>query len=308
MSLFLKRFEWFYQYLASKKLTLILFLLLCVFLIPGTFVKKTGYTLGIPGTVIFGFLGLNLILCTVQRMKTLSMAVIVIHLGTLLTFTGVVISSFGYVATVNIYEGTSVDTVYRWDLEKDAPLGVDLKVKKVNVTYYPIPIKVGVLRGAEKVGLFLLKTGESFNLEGYDVRADSMEFPDENLKLTVFKENSLIGTAETAGTNNLPEDFPFEFRLVAYQDPHLMRAWVDLVISQGPEVLAEGTSEVNAPLSWDQLSFHHTAINADSFGNPYAGIQITYDPGLPYVYSGFVVLAIGSIMYMLRLRRRYGFR
>jgi len=308
VSVVLKRFEWFYQYLASKKLTLILFLLLCIFLIPRTFVKTTDYTLGLPGSIIFGVFGLNLILCTVRRIKALSVSVIVIHLGTLLTFAGVVISSFGYIATVNIYEGTSVDTVYRWDLKKDAPLGVDLKVKKINIEYYPIPLKVGVLRGQEKVGLFLLKTGERFKLDGYDVRADSLKLPDENLQLSVYKGDSLVGTADTVGARELPEDFPFDFRLVAYQNAHLMRVWVDLVISKGSEVLAEGASEVNSPLSWNNIRFHNTAVNADARGIPYAGIQINYDPGLPYVYAGFVVLAAGSIMYSLRLRRRYGRR
>jgi len=306
VSVLLKRVEWFYQYLASKKLTLVLFLLLCLALIPGTFVEKEAYSLGVPGMVIFGCIGLNMVLCTVRRIKTLSMPVIVIHVGTLLTFAGVVISSLGYIATVNIYEGTAVDTVYRWDLKKDTPLGVDLKVKKVNVEYYPIPIKVGVLRGEEKVNLFMLKTGERFKLEGYDVRPDTIEFPAQNLKLTVFEGDSVVGTADTSGAKDLPPGFPFDFSLVAYQDPHLMRLWVDLQILKGSEVLAEGTSEVNHPLTWGKINFYNTKVDVDSYGNPYAGIQITYDPGLPYVYAGFVILGIGSLMYMYR--RLYGRR
>jgi hypothetical protein len=302
----LKRFEWLYQKLASKKLTIILFIVLCLYLIPRTLVEAEEYSLGIPGSVIFGFIGLNLILCTIRRLKALSAAVIVVHVSILLTFAGVVISSFGYVATVNIYEGASVDTVYRWDLHKDTPLGVDLKVKKINVDYYPFPIQVGVLRGDEKVGLFELKTGERFQLEGYDIQADTVEFPSKNLKLSVFNGDHFIGSANTEGTNDLPADYPFDFKLVAFKNPHLMRLWVDLTISRDSQILAEGTSEVNSPLSWEELSFYNTKVDVDDYGNPYAGIQISYDPGLPYVYSGFVLLGIGSLMYMYR--RLYGRR
>ncbi len=306
MSGFLKRFEWFYRFLASKKLALILFALLGILLIPRTFIETTDISLGPLGSVIFAFLGLNLVLCTVQRIKTLSKSVLVIHIGILVTFSGVVISSFGYVSTVNIYEGTGVDTVYRWDLEKDVPLGVNLMVKKINVNYYPIPVRVGVLRGEEKAGLFELKTGETFQIESYTIRPETMEFPAKNLKLTVFNDDHAVGTANTEGESNLPEGFPYEFKLVAFQNPHLKRLWVDLELSRGQEVVAEGTSEVNGPLTWEKLSFYNTKVDVDDYGNPYAGIQITYDPGLLYVYSGFIILGIGSIMYMFR--RLYGHR
>ncbi len=307
MSGVLKRFEWIYDFLASKKLTIILFLILCLFLIPRT-LRDTpeDITLGIYGSIIFGFLGLNLILCTLQRIKTLAKSVVVIHIGTLLTFTGVVISSFGYVATVNIYEGTSVDTVYRWDVKKDVPLGADLKVKKINMDYYPFPLKVGILRADEKVGLFELKTGERFQLEGYDIMAETVEFPSRNLRLSVYQSDRKIGTANTDGSKNLPADFPFDFRLVAYKTPSLKRMWVDLAVLENSEVVAEGTSEVNSPLTWDKLNFHNTQVDVDEYGRPYAGIQITNDPGLPYVYAGFVILGIGSLMCMHR--RLYGKR
>ncbi len=307
MSGVLKRFEWLYNFLASKKLTIILFLILCVFLIPRT-LRDTpeDISLGIVGSIIFGFLGLNLILCTLQRIKTLAKSVLVIHIGTLLTFTGVVISSFGYIATVNIYEGTSVDTVYRWDVKKDVPLGADLKVKKINMDYYSFPLKVGVLRADEKVGLFELNTGERFQLEGYDIMPETVEFPSRNLRLSVYQGDRKIGTANTDGRKELPADFPFDFRLVAYKTPSLKRMWVDLAVLENSEVVAEGTSEVNSPLTWDKLNFHNTQVDVDEYGRPYAGIQITNDPGLPYVYAGFVMLGIGSLMYMHR--RLYGKR
>ncbi|MEW6601394.1 MAG: ResB-like family cytochrome C biogenesis protein [Nitrospirota bacterium] len=303
----MKRFEWLYHFLGSKTLTLSLFLILCLFLVPRTFIKTEDIHLGVWGSIIFGALSLNMALCTVQRIKGLTTAVIVLHCGILAIFAGVAISSFGYVATVNIYEGTKVGKVYRWDIRKDVPLGMDIKVNKINVQYYPVAVKVGVLKGEEKFGLLMLKTGESFQLEQFTVRVDDLELMRvQKLDLSVFEGDRLVGTADTLGENTLPADFPFEFRLVAYQDPSLKRVWVDLSLLKGSEVLIEGTSEVNHPLNWGKFSFHNTRIDSDQYGLPYAGIQITNDPGLPFVYAGFVIAGTGSILFLLR--KLYGYR
>ncbi|WP_204318321.1 hypothetical protein, partial [Serratia marcescens] len=48
------------------------------------------------------------------------------------------VRTFGHVATVNVYEGASVDQAYRWDLERDAPLGADLTVTRINREFDPL--------------------------------------------------------------------------------------------------------------------------------------------------------------------------
>ena len=293
-----KSAEWLYHFLGSKKVAAILLVLLCVLLVPRTFTETTDISLDTAPSAILGLMGLNLLLCTAQRLKALAKPVLVMHIGAMLIFGGAVVSSFGYVATVNVYEGTSVDSVYRWDLKKEMPLEVDLRVNKINIEYYPIQVKVGVLRGEEKTGLFELKTGDSFQLDRYTVKADSMEFPAENLKLTISERNQVLGTAGTNGEKSLPEKFPYDFKLVAYKDPSFKRAWVDLTLLKDSQVVAEGASEVNNPLTWGKTSFHMVKIDADQFGLRFVGIQITNDPGKPYVYLGFTVLGLGSALYL----------
>jgi hypothetical protein len=271
---------------------------------PLTVTEEHSPFFGVLIDVILGLIGLNLLLCTVQRVRTLSKPTLIIHLGVIVTLIGSVISSFGFLATANIYEGSSVDKVYRWDIKKDVPLGVEVGVKKVNMEYYPVPIKIGVLQGNEKVGLFELKTGESFMLGDYLIRADVLEIPSEILKLSVTNKTGFVGSTDTSGRRDLPQDFPYAFVLVAFKDPHLKRIWVDLLLSKGTRIIAEGTSEVNSPFSWEGLNFYHTSMDKDTYGIPYAGIQITRDPGRPYVYTGFIIMGLGSLLYLVTFLRR----
>jgi hypothetical protein len=292
--------KWIYRFLTSKGLAIGLFGAVSLIAIPGTFMEKKNIYSSPIFITILGLMCLNLLLCTLKRLKTLSMPVLILHGGVILTVIGSVISSFGFVATVNIYEGTSVNKAYRWDIKEDISLLMDLTVKKINIEYYPIPVRVGVLKGEKRAGLFELKTGESFNLEGYTVNADTLELPSENLRLSVFNQGHLIGAADTSGGRDLPADFPYRFVLVAFKNPHLKRMGVDLKLSRESEIIAEGSSEVNRPFKWQGLYFHHTSTGRDRYGIPFAGIQITKDPGRPYVFLGFSVMGIGAVLYLGR--------
>ncbi len=288
------------QILASTELAIALFGAICLFAIPGTLMEKREIYSNPFFLALLGLLGLNLAFCTLNKFKAVSKPVLIIHSGVLLTLVGCVVSSFGFVATVNIYEGTMVDQVYRWDMEADVPLGIELTVKRIQREYYPIPIRVGVLKGEGKVGLFTLKTGEYFSVGTYRIRAESLSLPAENLKLTVLQGERPVGSYETSGRNDLPADFPYSFKLVAFQNPKLKRLWVDLLLSRSGETIAEGTSEVNAPFEWAGLSFFNTQVDRDPQGRAFAGIQIVKDPGRPYVFFGFTVTCLGAVLAFVR--------
>jgi len=294
-----KGFEWIYAFLTSREMAVGLFGAICLFALIGTVIEKEDFYSNPLFITLIALMGLNLLLCSVRRRKALSWPILILHAGIILTLMGSVVSSFGYVSTVNIYEGTAVDKVYRWDLKKDVPLGMELALKKINMEYYPISVKVGVLRQGEKVGLFILKTGESFKLDNYEIKVEALEFPSETLILSVFDQGHLIGSADTSGERDLPADFPYSFVLVAYKNPHLKRMWVDLMLLKGSDVIAEGTSEVNHPFVWQNLRFYHVQVDQDPQGFLYAGIQIRKDPGRFYVFLGFSVIGLGSIVYFI---------
>ncbi len=294
-----KGFEWIYSFLTSREMAIGLFGVICLFALTGTFIEKEGFYSNPLFIAMIGLMGLNLLLCTVRRKKALSWPILVLHVGVILTLSGSVVSSFGFVSTVNIYEGTTVNKVYRWDLKKDVSLGMEIALKKINIEYYPIPVKVGVLKQGEKVGLYTLKTGESFALDNYEIKVETLEFPLETLKLKIFNQGYYIGSTDTSGERNLPLNFPYDFVLVAYKDPHLKRMWIDLALLKGSEVIAEGTSEVNSPFIWQNLRFYHVQIAQDPYGFRYAGIQIRNDPGRFYTFLGFSVIGLGSVLYFI---------
>ena len=295
-------FKLFLDVVTSPRLTLTLFALLIIFLIPATFLQQ-GQTLHFLnlGKIFLAFIFLNLAVCTIYNIKTLRLGTIVLHLGTLIILTGSFISTFGYIATVNIYENSVTDTVYRWDTEEDVHLDFDLRINKVHMSYYPVPVKIGILKNGEKSDLITTTTDNSFVVDGYRIQVTHLDPVEKKLHLALETHGgNPVGIFVTSGQNTLPKDFPLDFKLVAYKDPTVRRMWVDLDVLENGEIVASGTSEVNSPLKWQGMLFFLTSVSADEYGNSYAGIQITKDPGLPLVYTGFFVFFIGLLLSLKR--------
>jgi hypothetical protein len=293
-----------YRYLCSTETAIFLFLAICILALPGTFGESRRIYSSPPFLALLALLWVSTLACTVKRIRSLHYSVLFVHGGVLLLLAGAMVSSLGFVATVNIYEGTGVDTAYRWDKGAEMPLGMELRVRKIHTEYYPAPVKVGVLRGAEKIALLTLNTGESFDIGDYSVTAVDLDPQARNLGLAVYRQGRFIGSADTSGRRELPLDFPYDFRLVAFKDRVLKRMRVDLQLLRESRAIAEGSSEVNSPFQWGGLYFFHVQSGRDPGGRAYAGIQIVRDPGKPLVFSGFVIVALGVVFSFAR--RFYG--
>jgi hypothetical protein len=293
------------QWLSSTQLSLILFGLLAAAAIPGTLLKSQREYYNHPAfqVILFAF-ALHLALCTARRWKSLSRTTLIVHAGVLITLAGAFLTGTGYVATINIYEGESSNSVYRWDLKKDTPFGHEIRVKKINTEFHPVPLQIGVMKGSEKHALKTVKTGESFPLDNYSVKAEKFDPMREAVTITVMKGTSLIGSADTLGVSSLPPDFPFSFKLVAFQDAVIKRFGVDLELLENGHVVTSGVTEINHPFNWNGLDFFNTEISTDQDKRPFAGIQIVHDPGKYVVYSGMFILAAGTIAAWYRRFKR----
>ncbi|MHB8810861.1 MAG: hypothetical protein ACYC9M_12745 [Desulfobulbaceae bacterium] len=195
----------------------------------------------------------------------------------------------------------STDTVFNWDVEQDVPLGLDLRVARINMAFYPVAVKIGILKNGQKADLVVTRTEDSFVFEGYRVQVQSLDPGTKELELAVQTlDGKQIGTLSTSGRKVLPTGFPLDFQLVAFMDPVLKRMWVDLELHRDGKLLASGTSEVNRPLRWQSMQFYLTQVDADQSGRRYAGIQISRDPGIPCVYTGFIILCLGLLLALKR--------
>lgn len=295
----MEKIDTIYRLLASKKFALYLFFGLAALLVPKTLISQPVPYIDWTMRAVLGLLLVNLSLCTIHRFKILRKATLLIHIGSIVTITGSLISGLGYVATINIHEGAATNTVFRWDIEQDVPLGFALKVKEIRREFYPIFIQVGVLNNSRKDSLHTLKTGESFKWGEFTILAESLDLDSRTLLLKVYGKNGLfVGSYDTSGENSLPAGFPLTFQLVAFKDPILKNVGVVLTLSEGNQTLAEGFSEVNAPLKWNGLKFHVTNVDVDQYGLPYAGLQIVRDPGIYIVYAGFVIICLGCLLHL----------
>lgn len=289
-----------WNFLTSTRFALALFGILSVLSFLGTLPGMEAVYKQPAFRVLLALLGFCTLACTLKRGKSTPWPVLVIHSGVIMTLVGGMMSWLGFVATINVYEGDTVDTFFRWDIEKDAALGFKLTVDRINTDFYPVPVKIGIMQGDAKKALFTLKSGESFDMPPYRITADRLDPDEEKVNLTVFRDGTPIGTADTDEKSDLPPDFPYSFKLVAYQNPKLKRMWVDLRVSDDGKTLLQGASEVNAPLQWNGLSFYHTQVSHDPDGRKYAGIQIVKDPGRPLVFAGMIVTTLGALLAFAR--------
>ncbi len=292
--------------LSSLKVALVFLLLIGLAAIPGTFVdnRHAYYGSGAFILLLAGF-SANLIICTIQRWRRLAISVLVVHLGVLLTIAGFVVRELtGTVATINVYEGESTRTFYLPYDDVDIDLGFSLFVRAIHKDYYPVPVRIGVLKGNEKLSLHTVNTGDEFDLEKFRVVVERFNPLNRSVHLSMYDGSRLLGTTDLVDESMPTADFPFRLRLVAFQTPHLKRSWVDLEIAKTGQAPVTGQSEINQPLSAQGYDFYYVQNAADDNGRIYAGIQIVKDPGRPLTFLGMAVAAIGALM--AAYRRLYG--
>lgn len=251
-----------------------------------------------PRRLLLFALSINLIFCTVIKWRRLTTSVLMIHGGIVAILVGGALGSLGFVATVNIHEGSDTATAFRWDRQEDTPLGFRLMVKRINYDYYPTPVRIGVLVDGDPVQLCEFITGESLVCAGLQIEALGFDPTLPALTLAVTFPD---GRRSEIMASTTVDDVKIGavIQLVAFKTPVVKRTWIDMAIIVDGAPPFNGQSEVNRPLIWQGLRFFHTATGTDPAGQSYAGIQIVKDRGLPLVYLGFALLLIGNISFFI---------
>ena len=292
--------------LASLEAALAILLLLGLAAIPGTFLEnRYGYYGSSAFLLLLVLLCISLLVCTFRRWRRLAAGVLVVHLGMLVILGGFVVrEAAGIVATINLYPGDTASRFYLPARDREVELGFSLRVQQVLTEYYPVSLKIGVLKGAAKQGLYTVKTGDMFLVQGYRIVAERFNRQGPSVQLTVYAGETRLGTVDTAGNTTLPADFPLKFKLVAYQDPQIRRSALELQTARSNEPPLNGHVEVNHPLSRYGVDFYYVQHAVDRQGREYVGIQIVRDPGRPVVFFGMALAAAGAVM--VAFRRLHG--
>ncbi|GAB4553606.1 MAG: hypothetical protein Tsb0017_05170 [Geothermobacteraceae bacterium] len=239
------------------------------------------------------------------RRRWARFAALVMHGALLLIMAGALASHFGFVATVNVYEGDHTTVAFDWDRKADRELGFTLQVDRAQLIFYPIDLKVGAIDPATGgvVKEWQVRVGDVFDLErgGYSVRVDAFDPLDKVLSLTLLragreqrKLSSRAGVKDLSGLVEGVVLYPLAFR-----DPVLKQYRSEVRLLEQGEVVRQGVIEVNRPLVHRGVAIYQTAWNRDDRGRPYAGFQLSRDPGEPLVWGGCVLFMFAFFAHLL---------
>ena len=103
--------------------------------------------------------------------------------------------------------------------------------------------------------------------------------------------------------------------MVETNNSMMFRSALEVVSLDGKPILEDGKPvrrvvRVNHPLQWGGYAFYQNNFIAASGGRPAASVfRVKYDRGIPTIYTGFVILTLGTcvLLYldpMLKRRRK----
>jgi len=288
------------HHLGSTRSSLYLFILLAICLAPAaTLGFAPEHPLFSPGKLLLYMLSLSLTFCTWQKRNRLSGAVIFIHIGVIVVLGGAVLAKAGFIATVNVYVHDTVSKIFRWDIQQESNLGFTLSVDNINQEFYPVPVQIGILKNNSPHKLIEVNQGEKFITDGYTIQVEQVD-PVKKYALLRIEKNGKNWSYNTAEENSFSKISNIAFQLVAYKNPATKRVWVDITITPSNGKPIPGTVEVNEPFFWNGYRFYHTNTKTDENGRAYIGIQIVHDPGIPLVYTGFLITLTGLLLLLIK--------
>ena len=296
----------------------------------GSYTYKLFYILGITDIYhCWWFVGLlvlfalNLLVCTFMRLKFLnkSIGLIITHLSILIILGGSIISAvFGERGMMSLEEGKGKNT-----------FSVGSKVKKLDFQVYLDDFTLEWYREqSHKVAahikdkdikkVFIVEIGKSYYLEGSEYSLKVLKYvPDfyldrnKNVKTRgEFPNNAALLVQLINGKTEekrwLFSEFP-DFLIGKDKNIDLYYRWQGRIkdfksklrIMDNGSVGVEKTIEVNVPLKYKGYTFYQSSYNPENLN--WTGLQVVKDPGVFWVYFGFLLLNIGIfIVFLKRIR------
>ena len=316
-------------FLSSLKFTLVLIVIVIVASTVGTFLNQSEANVAIYHSAWFAFLlgllELNLVLCTLKRLKGMKLkklGFLAIHLGVALVLAGALAGSiWGIRGYVSVSIGKTAAS-FRLPDKSLHPLPFEITLDDFKVEYYDYGQILAMGGPLEKPLYMKAIPGNAYQLKGTDYvlgvmtylpnfcmdmgtkKACTRNFIPENpallVQLTKGEENREVWLfaryPEMQGTHR---GGPLPFKLVYDWAEHVKAYKSFATIKKSNGSTEKAVIEVNRPLELEGFSLYQSGY--DTAYHSYSQFQVVSDPGLYIVYAGFL-LVVAGVVFVLYLK------
>lgn len=237
--------------------------------------------------------------CSASNRRRLTVALDAgMHLSIVVVLAGAAVKAlFGFEGTKNMYVGVPEAQIFDWRSGSDVPLGFDLLVEELKMSYYPALAKIGVTEKATGIPVELLTVRENAgagssdgSLLLQDMRYDAASSLFEMVAVQGQKADLIRFPKESGGPSNVDVG-TYTLSLVAWRrDLREVRGQV--AIRERGRIVQQDRLRVNGRMSFRGWNLYLTGWGRDEFGNEFVGIQVTRDPGAVLFWTGSVLFMV----------------
>ena len=232
----------------------------------------------------------------------------VVHLSVVVILAGALIGSFfGFDGFVNIPEGGSANHIRLRNADVTIPLGFEVRCDDFDVSFYDsgspkeFRSSLVILENGKKISAKDIIVNDPLRYKGINFFQSSYgQIPPQNIQLSFTTANSTASVRHNVSIGqsvNLP-DSAGRFTVQKYINNYNFKgtmvgeAVLGLLEKPGKEPM-----EIALPLrfpTFDKMRKGEWIISVEGYEDAfYTGLQVTKDPGVPLVYSGFILLIVG---------------
>jgi len=304
----------FLETISSMRTAVIIFVLIAAASTAATFMPQETANRHIYGSFWFiallVFLFISTFTCTViKAVKGIKPGPFIMHLGMIITMAGALIGViFGERGMIMFSEG---ETALSYEKEggSQAELPFSLKLNSFKVEYYPVKAENKITVNGKKhiafdapgtYGEFEIvdiKRDFVINEQGIPVsKSDEWKNPairikcgeDESWVFALFPE--FHGDMKFCG-----KSINYECRVSGGE----VREFIsDVDVIENNETVFNKKIMVNHPLDYKGYSIYQASFDTKKPG--WTGLIIKKDPGLPYIYAGFIIMTLGLFIILFK--------
>ena len=310
------------KFFSSMKLAICLLALIALVSLAGTFMPKNNIYSAWWFIALLGLLALNLVFCLIKRfsVKGKPLGTTISHISILVILAGALAGMvWGQKADIRISEGQVMDFkdfslrlddfIYEEDISPQEKLLVYSKYGKLLVEASAETGKQSDIAGTGyKLEVLRYVPDFVMDMNTKVVTSRSMEPKNPAIQIKLQgKDSSPHVSWVFAAFPDMHRDaqniFTFKYQWRQRRPKDFISKVT--VIKNGKEIMRKDI-RVNSPLKYAGYAFFQ--LNYDTENLSWTGLQAVKDPGVPVVYSGFILLITGLVMrfYITPLIQREG--